>query len=67
MPETIEGVDAAQLHQTMDGRVWAKEFCRVTGFQDEEWAFGWFANAIMCGFDHGRRAEEAAQKEGVAR
>jgi hypothetical protein len=40
------------LLQTMDARVWAKEFCRITGFADEEWAVSWFANAIMCGWDH---------------
>lgn len=40
------------LLQTMDARVWAKEFCRITGFTDEEWAVTWFANAIMCGWDH---------------
>jgi hypothetical protein len=41
------------LHQTFDARVWAAEFMRITGGTvDEETAFAWFANAIMCGWDH---------------
>jgi hypothetical protein len=42
------------LLQTMDGVIWAREFCRITGFQDEDWARVWFANAIMVGWDHHR-------------
>jgi hypothetical protein len=45
MPDT-------DILQTMDARVWAKEFCKITGFKDEEWAISWFANAIMTGWDH---------------
>ena len=40
------------LLQTMDARIWAKEFCRITKFEDEEGALSWFANALMCGWDH---------------
>lgn len=45
------------LHSTMDASIWAKEFMKI--FKDlykididEEWMHGWFANAIMCGYDH---------------
>jgi len=43
------------LLNTIDGVVWAKEFCRVTGFTDESWAISWFCNAIMAGFDEANR------------
>jgi hypothetical protein len=43
------------LHSEFDGRKWAKEFCRITGFKDEEWAWTWFANAIMTGHDFALR------------
>jgi hypothetical protein len=35
--------------------VWAREFCRITGFADESWAISWFCNAIMAGFDEANR------------
>jgi hypothetical protein len=45
------------LHQTMDAQVWATEFCSI--FEDiyghkidDEWMYSWFANSIMCGYDH---------------
>jgi hypothetical protein len=42
---------------TMDARVWAKEFMRIFGRKketiDEELMVGWFANAIMKGYDCG--------------
>ena len=43
----------------MDGRKWAEEF-RLTAIglgysdMDEGWLIGWFANAIMAGYDHNR-------------
>ena len=41
------------LLQTTNATVWAKEFMRITnGSVDEEDMIGWFANAIMCGWDH---------------
>jgi hypothetical protein len=50
---------STNLHQTMDARVWAAEFCatfrKVHPEQpcpDEGWILGWMANAIMCGWDH---------------
>lgn len=45
------------LHQTMDAQIWATEFCSV--FEDiygykinNEMMHSWFANSIMCGWDH---------------
>ena len=45
--------------QTMDATVWAKAFVAHTKNNpaiatDEETMVGWFANAIMCGFDRKR-------------
>jgi hypothetical protein len=41
------------LVRTMDARVWAAEFMRITGGTvDEQTMISWFANAIMCGWDH---------------
>lgn len=45
-----------------DAYEWAKEFCRITGFQDIEWAHTWFANAIMTGYDEGRKRAEAGKE-----
>jgi hypothetical protein len=39
--------------QSLDARVWAAEFMKITeGTADEETMLAWFANAIMCGWDH---------------
>lgn len=41
------------LNQTMRAEDWAKEFMRITnGNVDEETMIVWFANAIVCGWDH---------------
>lgn len=46
---------ATNLHATTDARVWAAEFYRIVGEkipairEEEEWIFGWFANAIEVG------------------
>jgi hypothetical protein len=45
------------LHETFDARVWAAEFVKRFG-GDEELMIGWFANAIMAGYDIGRRPLE---------
>lgn len=54
------GPAQAKLLATADPQAWAAEFCRITGFKDEDWAFGWFANAIWAGYDAG--AERERQK-----
>ena len=48
-----DGLTGAELHQTMDARIWAKEFISIHG-GDEELMFAWFANALMCGWDQAR-------------
>jgi hypothetical protein len=53
---------AIKLHQTTDARVWAQAFMeRVEqgATVDEELMLAWFANALMCGWDH--RARQAAE------
>lgn len=57
--------------QSMDATAWAKEWCRIarkieeeseeTGGKviDEGWMIGWFSNAIMRGWDTGRRELQA--------
>jgi hypothetical protein len=61
MPEN----DPVKLHDTTDARVWAEEFCRIVGEKipaikaEREWVEGWFANAIMAGYDRARNAGRA--------
>lgn len=48
---------------TTDAQVWAKEFMNVwqnepIDIMDEEMMLGWFANAIMAGYDEARRKYE---------
>jgi hypothetical protein len=39
--------------RTMDARAWAAEFMKITGgAADEATMLAWFANAMMCGWDH---------------
>ena len=57
-------------HQSIDARVWAKEFNRILvskGNQpyDEGWIISWFANAIMAGMDEQARRTRPAQTEVV--
>ena len=45
---------------SMDAKVWAKEFMRLYQKKynwevDEELMIGWFANAIMAGYDRANR------------
>ena len=41
-----------ELLQTMDATKWAKSFVEMYPQMDEEVMHSWFANAIMCGWDH---------------
>ena len=44
---------------TIDANIWAREFCKRFPSMDEGTMIGWFANAIMAGFDEAqKRAEE---------
>ena len=55
-----------ELLNNPDHQVWAEEFCRIAcekGFdptnpQDCDWLAGWFANAMMSGYDRGRRQSD---------
>jgi hypothetical protein len=55
MSDSMRDGDPNWLLSTMDGKVWADEFCKVTGFADADWALTWFCNAIMVGWDHANR------------
>ncbi|WP_375188422.1 hypothetical protein [Sphingobium yanoikuyae] len=71
--ETDEGESAGDMLQRlgMDGKLWAEEFCRKFenhvirekghGIVDVALMIGWFANAIMAGYDrgHARGFEDA--------
>jgi len=49
---------ASMLHQTNDAQVWAREFMKRVEqgcVIDEGMMLGWFANALMCGWDHHAR------------
>lgn len=52
---------------SFDARDWAAEFCRIAAEKghpgiDEQWMVGWFANALMRGFDeHGIRSARTKQ------
>lgn len=61
---------------SMDAKVWAKEFMRLYNEQrnkgrvywvDEALMIGWFANAIMAGFDEANRRnkEDYVRKDGI--
>lgn len=45
---------------SFDARDWAKAFCKINPQIDEETMIGWFANALMRGYDH-RVGEENAE------
>lgn len=50
-PEVPTPID---LHKTFDARDWASEFCRIHPGSDYELMLGWFANALMAGWDEHR-------------
>lgn len=54
-PVSREADNLNWLTSEFDGAVWAREFCKVTGFVDEPWALTWFCNAIMAGYDYAKR------------
>lgn len=63
-----------KLHSTMDANEWAKEFSRLfledkhgqdcqcgedsRGYIDLDLMRAWFANAIMCGWDHAHQQKK---------
>jgi hypothetical protein len=56
-PQQSESTDTlgAKLHDTMDAKVWADEFCRLNNAADNGMMLAWFANAIMVGYDFAKR------------
>lgn len=55
--------------QSFDARVWAKAFVKHVAEKpdiatDEETMIGWFANAIMRGYDENDRQRRAREREG---
>jgi hypothetical protein len=45
------GHDGLPWPQTMDAKIWADEFCKRNSASDHDTMIGWFANAIMVGYD----------------
>ena len=66
LPPTADYETTKKLHATVDAKVWAQEWCRIAReieasdddreIIDEGWMIGWFANAIMVGYDEGVRS-----------
>jgi len=57
-----------QLTGTFDAKVWARQFMLITAANpavasDEETMLGWFANAIMSGYDHAKREDVPVSAE----
>jgi len=55
--------DTIEFKKTMDARDWANHFNDVLVSHNEqpidpEFITGWFANAIMFGYDEGRKADD---------
>jgi len=59
--ETAEiGSDGKEWLHTFDATAWAREFIKISRQKpeivtDEGCMIGWFANAIMCGYDEANR------------
>jgi hypothetical protein len=55
MLAVMEGVEKQKFSHTVDARVWAQEWMKSPNRQeianDEGAMIGWFANAIMAGYD----------------
>jgi hypothetical protein len=47
----------SDLTSTFNAKIWAEEFKRLFPDSDEELMYTWFANAIMCGYDHAQRQD----------
>ena len=51
MAALTDGVINQRWPHTMDAKVWAQEFRKQHPEADEAEMIGWFANAIMAGYD----------------
>lgn len=69
--KSLIGSDGLEWPATFDGHVWAREFIyhvqnKPSIATDEDTLIGWFANAIMVGYDRGRHDEAIEQTEKYA-
>ena len=48
-------MEEVDLVGCFDAQVWAKEFCKRNTSSDEGTMLGWFANAIMAGYDYAKQ------------
>lgn len=51
MAKLRDAIEKEEWPHTMDAHVWAEKFCEVYPVFDKGDAIGWFANAIMAGYD----------------
>lgn len=51
-----DGEGLKGLNDDPNAQRWAREFCKLNTASDEGTMLGWFANAIMCGYDHHARS-----------
>lgn len=54
MAAVVDGVAKQVWPHTMDAQVWAEKFCEQFPGVDKGVMLGWFANAIMAGYDTAR-------------
>lgn len=57
--EPASGEVDAGLHSSMDATAWTSEYCRINPSADYGMMLGWFANAIMAGYDEAMRRNES--------
>lgn len=68
-PKPEPSKEVTETVRTFDARTWAKSFNEtlvILGYQphDEGWLIGWFANAIMMGYDEAKRPKEVTESDG---
>lgn len=52
------GHDGKHWPEAMDAKIWADEFCKRNRASDHASMIGWFANAIMVGYDTAKQTTE---------
>lgn len=55
-------MEEVDLVGCFDAQVWAKEFCKCNTSSDEGTMLGWFANAIMAGYDYAKQEAKLEAK-----
>lgn len=63
MAALVDGVTNQSWPHTMDAQIWAEKFCEQFPLMDKATMIGWFANAIMAGFDTASLKARQAQEE----